>query len=50
MSDTIRKNFTASDQGVINEILFALNYLEKNRFVSYDREKNWLNSLKARLQ
>ena len=37
---------SASDRGVIDEIILALNTLGSEKCISYDKEINWLNELK----
>ena len=37
---------SASDRGVIDEIIFALNTLGIEKCISYEKEINWLNELK----
>ncbi len=37
---------SASDRGVIEEIILALNTLGREKCISYDKEINWLNELK----
>jgi len=37
---------SASDRGIIDEIIFILNTLGKEKMISYDKEINWLNELR----
>ena len=37
---------SAADRGIIDEIIFALNTLEKEKMISYSKEKVWLVKLK----
>ena len=37
---------SAADRGVIDEIILALNTLGKEKFISYDKEIEWLTKLK----
>ena len=37
---------SAADRGVIDEIIFALNALGKEKMISYDKEIEWLNELR----
>ena len=37
---------SAADRGIIDEIIFALNTLGKEKMISYDKEIEWLNQLK----
>ena len=37
---------SAADRGVVDEIIFALNTLGKEKMISYDKEIEWLNKLK----
>lgn len=37
---------SSADRGVIDEIIFALNTLEKEKMISYGKEKVWLTNLK----
>lgn len=37
---------SSGDRGVIDEIIFALNALGREKCISYDKEINWLNKLK----
>lgn len=36
----------ASDRGIIDEIIFALNILGSEKRISYDKEINWLMKLR----
>jgi hypothetical protein len=35
---------TATDQGIVNEIIFALNTLGEEKMISYDKEIEWLKN------
>lgn len=37
---------SASDRGIIDEIILALNTLGCEKYISYDKEIKWLNELK----
>ena len=37
---------SASDRGVVDEIILALNTLGKEKMISYDKEIEWLIKLK----
>ena len=37
---------SAADRGIIDDIIFALNTLEKEKMISYGEEKIWLVKLK----
>ena len=37
---------SAGDRGIIDEIIFALNTLGKEKMISYDKEIEWLIKLK----
>ena len=37
---------SSADRGVIDEIIFALNTLGKEKCISYDKEIKWLNELR----
>ena len=37
---------SASDRGIIDEIILALNTLGNEKCISYNKEINWLNELK----
>ena len=35
---------SAADRGIIDEIIFALNTLGKEKMISYDKEIKWLRN------
>lgn len=37
---------SAADRGIVDEIIFALNTLSKEKMISYDKEIVWLAKLK----
>ena len=41
--------WTASDTGTVEEIIFALTTIGKEKMISYDKEIEWLNALKQRI-
>ena len=37
---------SAADRGIVDEIIFALNILEEEKMLSYNKEIEWLTKLK----
>jgi len=41
---SVNNPITASDRGIVDEIIFALNALGKEKMISYDKEIEWLRN------
>lgn len=46
--NVLRKEWTAADNGKVNEIIFGLKYIQDHQMVSLAEEIKWLRELKYR--